>query len=206
MFDIHNHLLPGVDDGVKNFDESIKFLETFKKNGITTVFFTPHLNHPSVKTNVAKIKENYEKIKIHCEEFGIKSFLGSEIYLTPDVKEFIPIKDYFLLVELPTDIYPVYLLDKLFDLQLEGYEIILAHVERYKWLEGNGLLVDRLKHMNVYFQVNLEALNGSNYFLKRDLVDFIATDFHGEKRSSIDFSLFRKYNDIIEKGKSILKL
>ena len=206
MFDIHNHNLPDVDDGIETIEESVEILKEYKNHGIETVFFTPHVNHPTVKTDIAKIKESYEKIKPYCEELGIKPYLASELYLQPQNKEFIPLKDYFVLIELPTTVYPVYLLDKIFDLQLEGYEIILAHVERYQWLQDNEKLIEKLKDMHVYFQMNLEYINEDKYYLKNNLIDFIATDYHGKKRKPIDFSLFEKYKDIVEKGKKILKI
>ena len=169
------------------------------------MFFTPHVNHPTVKTDINKIKEVYESLKEEFEKLSIKTYLGSEIYLKPKIDGFIPIKDKFLLVELPTDTYPIYLIDTIFELQLEGYEIILAHVERYKWLENNTLLIDRLKVMNVYFQVNIESLNKNNYYLKNSLIDFLATDCHGN-RSKIDYSVFEEYKEIFEKGRKILKI
>ncbi|WGS66041.1 CpsB/CapC family capsule biosynthesis tyrosine phosphatase [Marinitoga aeolica] len=207
FYDIHNHILFGVDDGLKTIEESIETLENYKKNNITTVFFTPHVNHPTVKTDIGKIKEHYEILKEKAIEIGITTYLGSELYLGPNQNNnFIPLKDYFVLIELPTTIYPVYLLDTIFDLQLEGYEIILAHVERYQWLKDNEALIDKLKRMNVYFQMNLEYIENDNYFIPNELIDFIATDYHGKKRKPIDFSLFKKYEYIMEKGKKILKI
>ncbi|WP_165974008.1 CpsB/CapC family capsule biosynthesis tyrosine phosphatase [Marinitoga lauensis] len=206
MFDIHNHILYGVDDGIETIEESVEILKEYKNHGIDTVFFTPHVNHPTVKTDIETIKKHYEILKEKAEEIGITTYLGSELYLQPQNKEFIPIKDYFVLIELPTTIYPVYLLDKIFDLQLEGYEVILAHVERYQWLQSNKSLISKLRRMNVYFQMNLEYINDDKYYLKNNLIDFIATDYHGKKRKPIDFSLFEKYKDIVEKGKKILKI
>ncbi|SHF00112.1 protein-tyrosine phosphatase [Marinitoga hydrogenitolerans DSM 16785] len=205
--DVHNHILPGVDDGLKTMKESLEILREYKKNNVDTVFFTPHINHPTVKTDIEKIKKSYDELKPYCDEVGIKSYLASELYLQPNNnKSFIPLKDYFVLIELPTKVYPMYLLDKIFELQLEGYEVILAHVERYHWLQENEELIERLKTMNVYFQMNLEYVEKDDYFLKNDLIEFIATDYHGEKRGKIDYSLFEKYKDIVEKEKKILKI
>jgi protein-tyrosine phosphatase len=207
MFDMHNHILFGVDDGLDTIEESIETLKEYNENGINTVFFTPHVNHPTVKTDIEKIKEHYEILKEKANEIGITTYLGSELYLGPNKNDgFIPLKDYFVLIELPTTIYPMYLLDKIFDLQLEGYEIILAHVERYQWLKDNEALIDKLKTMNVYFQMNLEYIENDNYFIPNNLIEFLATDYHGKKRKPIDFNLFEKYYEIMEKGKKILKI
>ncbi|SHH28535.1 CpsB/CapC family capsule biosynthesis tyrosine phosphatase [Thermosipho atlanticus] len=205
MLDMHTHILPAVDDGIKTEEEAFLVLEEYKKKGINIVVFTPHVNHYSVKTSIEKISDTYKRLKPKFDEIGVKTFLGSEIYLTEKVEKFIPINDYFLLLELPRDVYPMYLLDKIFEFQLEGYEIILAHVERYKWLKDNELLIDRLKTMNVYFQMNFEAIESDNYFLKNSLIDFLSTDCHGNL-SEIDFSFFEKYKDIFEKSMEILNL
>ncbi|MBO8161206.1 MAG: capsule biosynthesis protein CapC [Thermosipho sp. (in: Bacteria)] len=204
MIDVHTHILPRVDDGLKDESEVFKVLEKYKEHGIDTVIFTPHINHPTIKTDISKIKSTYENLEPKFKELGIKTFLGSEFYLTPKIDNFIPIRDYFLLVELPKETFPLYLLDKIFELQLEGYEIILAHVERYKWLIDNIPLIERLKAMDVYFQMNLESLESDRFFIKNGLVEFIGTDYHGDGEP--DFSLFEKYRDIVEKGKRILGL
>ncbi|AEX85626.1 capsular polysaccharide biosynthesis protein [Marinitoga piezophila KA3] len=205
--DVHNHILFGVDDGIKTIEESIETLKKYKENGIDTIFLTPHVEHPTVKTDINKIKENFEILKDATKDLNINLFLGSELYLQTNKKQqFIPLKDWFILIELPTTLYPMYLLDRIFDLQLEGYEVILAHVERYPWLLDNEKLIDKLKTMNVYFQMNLESLHEKNYYIKNDLIDFIATDYHGKKRKPLDLSLFKKFDYIVEKSKKILKL
>jgi len=56
-------------------------------------------------------------------------------------------------------IYPLYLFDQIFELQLSGYDVILAHVERYQWLSENRYVIDKLKDMNVYFQMNINTLD-----------------------------------------------
>lgn len=205
MLDVHTHILPGVDDGIESEEEALSVIQEYKNNGVEKIVFTPHLNHPTVKTDIEKIYNTYERLKPKFEEIGVKTYLGSEIYLTPKVDKLIPINERFLLLELPTESYPIYLLDKIFELQLEGYDIILAHVERYRWLKDNEPVIDRLKTMNVYFQMNFESIKNDNYYLKNSLVEFLATDYH-RNRNNLDFSLFEKYREIIEKELEILKL
>ena len=208
FIDIHNHLLPGVDDGVDSIEETIKELKKYRENNILYTIFTPHINNPSVETDIEKIKKTYNNLKDMIEkETGTKTFLASELYLTPNYKEFIPFNDIFCLIEFPTQTFPVYALDSIFNLQLDGYEIILAHVERYKWLYENKDLAHRMKEMNVYFQVNLEGLTSeeAKYYLKNNMVEFLATDNHGSSnRSEVDLSLFDKYSNITTKALGIL--
>lgn len=206
MYDIHNHILFGVDDGVETLEESIEILEDYKRHGIDFVVFTPHVNHPTVKSDIQKIKQHFQILKEECNRIGIRCELGSELYLKPKFQDFIPILDRFVLVELDTLNYPLYLFDQIFELQLEGYDVILAHVERYSWLENNRHVVRKLKEMNVYFQMNISALDKKNYFIKNDYVDFIATDYHGVKRGKLDWERLKDYKSLIEKGHRILRL
>lgn len=210
FIDIHNHLLPGVDDGVKKVEDTIKELKRYKEYGISHVIFTPHINNPSVSNNIKEIKNTYIKLKKHIEnETGIVTYLASELYLVPEYKEFIPFNDSFVLIEFPTLVFPVYALDAIFNLQLEGYEVILVHVERYRWLFENKKLIQRMKEMNVYFQVNFEGINTEEgkFYLEKNLVDFLATDNHGtDNRKEVDLSLFSKYSNITKKAIEILEI
>lgn len=206
MTDLHCHLLPSVDDGVQTEEESLKILKEYKTNGIDTVVFTPHINHPTVKTDIALIKEKYKEFKPKAEAFGIKTYLGSELYLQPNKKNFIPLFNTFALIEMPTDTFPVYFMNTVFDLQLDAYEIIIAHVERYKWLIEKPEMIAKLKEMGVYFQVNLNALENkkAEYYRKNNLIDFISTDNHGNKRKPTDLSAYKKYPEITQKMNKIL--
>ena len=158
MFDIHTHILPGVDDGAESLEEALSMLRTLKSRGFNGVFLTPHLNHPTVKTDKEFILRTFEDLKTELEK-QLQVYLGSELYLSPNYEEPIPLGDTDLvLVELPTDVYPQYLEETIFDLQLSGYRVILAHVERYRWLAENIPLIEKLRDRNVLFQVNLRAL------------------------------------------------
>ncbi len=210
FIDIHNHLLPGVDDGIRKIEDTILELKLYKKHGINHVIFTPHINNPSVNTSVEKIRNTYDSLKNLIEsETGLITYLASELYLVPNYKEFIPFNDSFVLIEFPTRVYPIYALDAIFNIQLEGYEVILVHVERYRWLFENKKLIQRMKEMNVYFQVNFEGVDTEEgrFYLGNNLVDFLATDNHGkDNRKEVDLSLFSRYSKITTKAFELLGL
>jgi protein-tyrosine phosphatase len=107
---------------------------------------------------------------------------------------------------MPTDTFPVYFMNTVFDLQLDAYEIIIAHVERYSWLLEKPEMIAKLKEMGVYFQVNLTALENkkAEYYRKNNLIDFISTDNHGDKRKQTDLSAYKKYPEITQKMQNIL--
>jgi protein-tyrosine phosphatase len=65
-------------------------------------------------------------------------------------------------------------------------------------------VLKKLKNMNVYFQMNVNSLVPKDFFLKNGYVDFVATDYHGQDREKINWDNFRKYRDLVEKGRKIL--
>lgn len=206
MIDIHNHVLFAVDDGSESLEESIEMLREYKRNGVEVVVFTPHVNHPMFKNDVETIKKNYDILNEECKKMGIYALLGSEVYLTPNIKDVIPINDRFVLVEVNVSTYPMYLYDKIFDLQLEGYDIILAHVERYAWLKSDAGILKKLKDMNVYFQMNVNSVKDDKFFLKNGYIDFLATDYHGKKRGAVDWEVFKTHKEMFEKTVKMLGL
>ena len=201
MIDIHTHILPGGDDGAETVEKAVSMISILKNMGFDTVFLTPHLNHPDVKTDVEDIKKAFEAVKDELEKVGVDVFLGSECYLTPGYTHpLIPLGHTDLvLVEFPTIGFPHYLENAIFDLQLSGYRVVLAHVERYEWLIKDKDLIWKLRDRNVLFQVNVKPLAMRNenalWYYKNDLIDFLGTDIHSADELDllkIDLREFRK--------------
>lgn len=184
MVDIHTHILPGVDDGCQTFEEALEVLRRMGELGIRKVYLTPHLNHPTVKTDIEDIKLRYREFleRLKDSRLNVEVHLGSEYYLTEKAAPYIPFDDAnVVLVELPVNNYPFYLLNRLFEIELDGNRIVIAHLERYEYLFENDLL-RKLKDRGVYFQVNVSSVLQKNknavYLLKNGYVDFLATDIH----------------------------
>ncbi len=209
MIDIHSHLLPGIDDGVQTEEEAKKILSLYKSAGITHIVCTPHLANPYVKTNILNIRDSYTWFKTVAGSYCIEVILGSELYIGSGKSKFIPFLNKFLLVETSMRVEPLFLLDRIFELQLEGFVIILAYVERFSWLSVSSPTALRLREMGVYFQVNIQGVeNGAaEQYLKENWVDFIATDNHGtSRRASVNLEVFYDYPEIMAKSKTILNL
>ncbi|MBL7006076.1 MAG: capsule biosynthesis protein CapC [Spirochaetia bacterium] len=209
MIDIHSHLLPGIDDGVQTEEEAKTMLSLYKSAGITHIVCTPHLANPFVKTNILKIRDSYTWFKTVAGSYGIEAILGSELYIGPEESKFIPFLGKFLLVETSMRVEPLFLLDRIFKLQLEGFIIILAHVERFSWLSVTSPTALRLREMGVYFQVNIQGVEngGADQYFKENWVDFIATDNHGiARRTPVNLEVFYEYPEIMAKTKTIFNL
>ncbi|MBQ3476161.1 hypothetical protein IJH26_01460, partial [Candidatus Saccharibacteria bacterium] len=126
MIDIHTHILPGVDDGARNFDESVEIIKWLSRQGVTNIIATPHFinetDYISSRNNNLKILDKLRKILVG-QNIKTKVFLGNEIYIDPNIDGLIktrkisPLADSkYILVELPINgEFPNYE-DYLFDL------------------------------------------------------------------------------------------
>ncbi|HAA86455.1 MAG TPA: capsular biosynthesis protein [Kosmotogaceae bacterium] len=212
--DIHCHLLPGVDDGCDSVEEAYSILEEMTKNGTGRVYLTPHLFSPRVKSSIGEIRDAFERLQESYTDKYPELVLGSEVFLVPEIVEleFIPMgSTRFVLVELPVDTRPRFLHHALRSLQEEGYVVILAHVERYRYLYSSKTpLVDlftkrerfheiiKLRNDGILFQVNWHSLINPGkherslvrYLLNSGFVDFVGSDKHSanDGRSLINHS------------------
>jgi protein-tyrosine phosphatase len=198
MVDIHTHILPGLDDGSKDIEESLELLRDAKRQGINTVFATPHfitgLYQPPVKSIISRMKElrkriNEEDIDIELKkgtEIGLVSEMSSDMigYYSMDGKR------KYILIELPFVSYPLNCDKRIYDLISKGFKIILAHPERaFFIMRAPGKLKD-WKKRGILIQVNTKSILGRYgkhvkklciRMLKQGIVDFVATDTHNKK-------------------------
>ena len=135
MIDIHNHLLYGVDDGSENLDMTIKLFEEYKKQGITTAFLTPHVNSSVSKEHRDRHIEKFNHLKPIAKKYNIDIHLGAEIYIPYrmpklNFNEYVLGNSNALLVE-----FSIYnetpINDHIHNLISEGFDVVIAHVERY---------------------------------------------------------------------------
>ncbi len=207
--DIHSHLLPGVDDGVSSRDESEALLVQYHAAGITRIICTPHLNNPYVRTRILAIRDAYLWFSETALKYGIQAELGSELYITPQKYKFIPFLDRFLLVETPLRVEPLFLLDRIFEFQLQGFTVIMAHVERFSWMTPESPAAVRMREMGVLFQVNIQGVEDGSAlpYMDADMVDFIASDNHGAaRRNPVHLGIFARFPDIVARSEELLEL
>lgn len=189
MIDIHNHFMPDVDDGSKSIDMSKKLFELASNQGVTTIFLTPHVNSSETKVSRDVHKEKYQVLKPIAASYGIELYLGAEIYLPfrlPDLAydKLVLGDSKALLVEFsPYMETPI--LDHTYNLKQRGFDVIVAHVERYKYLSIEDII--ELKQQGIYLQVNASSVIKAGHpehakrarlLLKHDLIDFVASDSH----------------------------
>jgi len=197
MKDIHSHLLPGIDDGCTDFDESIALLKELEKKGVTEIVLTPHyIKNSKFTCNKDEKKKIYNKLikKVKENNIDIKLYLGNEIYLDDDILDLLEKKEIetinnskYLLIEFPMFTYQATALNIFDELIHKGYKIILAHPERYPYVVDDIHLLDKYKDMGVLFQGNYESLYDKygkqsrktlKKLLKMGYISFLASDTH----------------------------
>ena len=222
--DIHSHLIPGIDDGSPDMDTSLALLKELEMLGYKKIITTPHVKTEYFQNDVTKLDDLCERLRRAARFEGIKLDIevGAEHLLDEGVNQrikndqFKTFGDNYLLVELPFMFPPFGLDGYIFELQLAGYKLILAHPERYLyWLNDFNQFI-RLKDSGVLFQVNIISLG--NYYGKdvynlakklidNNMVELLGTDTHSAKhieavRKSCSSSLLKK---LLESGRIINK-
>ena len=190
--DIHSHILPGIDDGAKTLEDTEFLLEEMKQLGFTKVITTPHTmstvweNTPeTIKNALTKVES---KLTLPFEIQAASEYLLDESVINKAKNgELLTLKGNFALVELSYLNAPIQLYDFLYQLQLAGYHVVLAHPERYNYFHSNKKEFAKLKKAGCLFQLNLLATVGyygknvaetAKYLLKKDLYDFTGSDIH----------------------------
>ena len=201
--DIHSHLIPGIDDGSPDMETTIKLIKEMQNLGFKKIITTPHVMSDFYKNSSKIILKGLEAVRneLKSQKINIQIDAAAEYYLDYDFQQKIGNEDFlvfgsnYLLVELSFVEAPKNLLDIIFKLQLEGYKVVLAHPERYHYLNINDF--EDLISRGVLLQINLLSLIG--YYSKQvkikvenliseNIVSFIGTDCHNIQHTE----LFRK--------------
>lgn len=193
MIDIHNHILPDIDDGSSGIDTSIFLLKRAKELGVNRIICTPHYTRQIYNNNYNVIKESFSEFIKYASELDIELYMGQEImcYKANDLLEMIPNNEIvpladsrYLLLEFEYTTY-IDISEVVYNASLFDYGVIIAHIERYQYLDIEE--IKYLKRMGALVQVNAESIvkpfdYRSRRIIKKlldnNLVDFIASDTH----------------------------
>ena len=200
MIDLHSHLLPAVDDGSPNEEQSLAMARMAVADGITVQACTPHIL-PGVYNNVGPdIRARVAHLQFRLHETGVPLRLvaGADVHMTPNLVaklrsgEALTLNDTrYLLLEPPHHVLPPRTEDVFFDLTAAGFVPILTHPERMSWIGHRYELIKRLVEAGVWMQLTAGALTGhfakkaqywSERMLDEGLVHIVATDAHDTSR------------------------
>lgn len=206
MTDVHSHILFGIDDGSRTILESVELLKKLKSVGFNNVILTPHFILDSTYNSnyEANIKiYNELKERLLNENIDINIYLGNEIFIDKNVPTLLEKNiitslngTKYVLVEFPMHNKLLNIEDILYEIRSKGYEVVIAHPERYDAFKEDYSIVDTLREDGFLFQSNYSSILGYygkdsikllKYMLKRHYIDFLGTDIHRiEKTYVID--------------------
>lgn len=166
--DVHSHLLPDVDDGSDRLATTEQMLRLAYEEGIRVILATPH-HHPRRGHKDANfIRQVYGTVQPLAARAGIRLLLGSEIYFSETtVSELaagrlLTMNDSrCVLIEFDPESAVLYIEQSIQQLQNAGYEILLAHVERYRNLMKHPEEMAHLYNMGVHLQLNADSITRS---------------------------------------------
>jgi protein-tyrosine phosphatase len=200
MFDLHCHILPGLDDGATDLSVSIEMAKAFVADGVVVAACTPHILPGLYHNSGPQIRQATADLQQILDQEGIplKLVAGADNHITPSfVAELrsghlLALADTrYVLVEPPHHVAPPRLEDLFFSMLVAGFVPILTHPERLTWIESHYQTVQRLAQAGVWMQLTAGSLAGafgrvSQYWSERmldeGLAHILATDAHDVRR------------------------
>lgn len=196
MIDFHTHIIPNIDDGARNIEETCKLIQEAKAEGFEGIILTPHYRENYFETNIPEINIWLKVIKDNLKEKGIDIdlYLGNEIYFTENIMELLidgkasTINNTsYVLFEMPLDMEPENLYNVIYLLKENKLIPILAHPERYKFVQKEPELINDLIDNGVLMQANYGSILGQygekaeiivRKFLENRMIHFLGSDVH----------------------------
>ena len=176
MIDIHNHSLPGVDDGAKTMEEAIANIKYLKSKGFKSFVLSSHyIVNTKYSSSVEDRKGILEQLKKSLEDDEIKLYLGNEVYINKGevILDLLkrgqirtPKGSRYILVELPLDHRLRHLENIICDLNVAGLVPVIAHPERYTYIQEDFEKIYDLLEFDCRLQCNLTSITG-HYGLRK---------------------------------------
>ena len=197
MIDMHIHVLPGVDDGVKTLEDALACCRLAAQDGTTDIIVTPHMKEGFYLNERARVVAAAAELQeqLDREKIPVTVRPGSEVYFAPDLPQGIrsgrlaTLADggHYLLLELPYTQHPVGVDETVFNLKVAGITPILAHPERIRWFQEDLDRLERALRHGALSQLTTTSLTGgfgskveeiSLEMVRRRMVHFLASDSH----------------------------
>lgn len=216
--DIHSHILYGIDDGSKTLEQSIKILQELKEIGFKKIVLTPHyIINSKYQTNNKEKQKILEEIKknIQQKNIDIELYLGNEVLINDNIYELIEKQEIstinnskYILIELPLYTTQKNALDIMYELKIKNKTPILAHPERYEFIQKNPKAIEDFINEGIILQANYGSIIGIygkkakktiKKLLKENYISLFGTDIHYENSK-----IYLNINKIRKKIKKII--
>lgn len=219
--DMHSHLLPGIDDGAPDVEESIELIRGMLALGFKKFITTPHIYTDIYPNNAQTIREAHTLLQQRLVQEGMEVTVhaAAEYYMDEHFdawlqkgEPLLTLHRNWVLVEFSFVAPPMDLDNKIFNLQMAGYQPVLAHPERYGYLHRKKAQYHRFKDQGCLLQVNVLSLAGyygssvkdaAQWMVSEGLVDLLGTDLHHERhlRAMNDPHCYIAVQALIESGR-----
>ena len=199
MIDLHNHILPELDDGSRSIEETIEMGKIAESEGISKIIITTHHRKPEYiidKNDILK-KIEFTNELFKKENINIEIFPGMEVFIDRDIpvklknNELLSLNNSsYLLIEFPMREKIDYIDDVLHEVRVQGYKPIIAHPERYLEVIKNPNYVKKLIEEGCFIQINASSLTGyfgkesketAEILVKHNMVHLMGTDAHSSR-------------------------
>ena len=194
VVDLHSHLIPGIDDGSSSLESSVEMISQLKQLGYQKAITTPHIhpyypnNSETISNGLESVQNELGRLEIDFElEAAAEYFVDETFQELVDANNILSFGDQFVLVESSFLNKPLLFENCLFELMAKGYKPILAHPERYKFLDDDIEWLLELKEMGILFQVTISSFAGfygprpkqiARQLHKKNMIDFLGSDLH----------------------------
>lgn len=196
LVDLHSHLLPGLDDGVHDFEQALSFAAMFQQMGYQKIITTPHIHREMFDNNEEKIMQSLDILRNHLKDgnYTLEVHAAAEYYLDDELinrleerSRLLTFGQRYLLFETNFLNEPLFLKEFVFQAQTKGYVPVLAHPERYLYIQQDLSLAQDLLDRGVYFQINISSFTGyyskivqttAEKLIERGWVHFLGSDAH----------------------------
>lgn len=197
--DVHSHLLPGIDDGVKTFEEAQKIISRFIELGYKKLITTPHIMQDFYKNTPEIILGKLAELKTYLAEQDVEIELeaAAEYYFDDwfikqieKEEKLLTFGDNYILFETSFLNKPRQLFEVVFELQAQGYKPVFAHPERYNYVYDDFEILEKLIERGVILQLNLNSIVGyygknakmiAELLIDQNMIQFAGTDCHGHR-------------------------
>ena len=214
--DNHCHILYGLDDGVRTMEESLRILAYLEENGMEEIWFTPHVME-DVPNTTGGLRARLGELE-QAYTGGLRFHLAAEYMIDNLFEERLAARDLLthgddlVLVETSTWAPPIELWEILGEMMTAGYRPLIAHPERYRYMEMRDY--ERLRKMGALMQLNLPSIIGAygdtarlkaEELLSKGMYAMVGSDCHKERILHSWYSAPVLKKDILRRLEPLMK-
>ena len=216
MIDFHTHIIPNIDDGSRSVEETFNLIKEAKEAGFEGIILTSHYIENYYETEAKERDVWVNAISDSLKAKGIETnlYIGNEIYLSENIMNLLINRKAstinntsYVLFEMPLNAEPMHLYDVIYSLQENKLVPVLAHPERYSFVQREPELIYDLIEKGVLMQSNYGSILGQygenakmivKKFLENDMIHFLGSDVHRQN------TIYKKIPQALEEIKEII--